>query len=216
MGHILSTKIVTPAQKRRILDAKMDLIEYDAIAIDLIPFKSPKLIKNAIFTSKNALKSIKKHQKELLSGKITNCFCVGEKTGAFLKENDQNVVKIASNASELAIFIEKTFKNNDFYFFCGSHRRDELPEIIKNSKNRLFEVKTYKIELKPRHFEEKLDKILFFSPSGVESFISENTIEDASVICIGETTASEAKKHFSNVVVADKTTVESVIEKALE
>jgi uroporphyrinogen-III synthase len=216
MEHLLSTKTLNLAQKQLLLDAKMEFSEYDAISIKLVPFKSPNFIQNAIFSSQNAVKSMKKYQKELLFGNIENCFCVGEKTTALLKENNQKVIKISQNASELANFIKKTYKNEDFYFFCGSHRRDELPEILKKSKNPLFEVKTYEIELNSIHFEQKLDKILFFSPSGVQSFTSENQIGNSQVICIGETTASEAKKHTDNVIIASETTIDSVINEAIK
>ncbi|MFT5102525.1 MAG: uroporphyrinogen-III synthase [Candidatus Latescibacterota bacterium] len=216
MEHLLSTKTLNLEQKQLILDANMEFSEYDAISITPISFKLAKIIKNGIFSSQNAIKSVDTYQKKLLFGNIENCFCVGDKTASLLKENGQYVVKIAKNASELAHFINKSYENEDFYFFCGSNRRDELPESIKNSKNRLFEVITYKIELNAIIFNQKLHKILFFSPSGVQSFISENGVNGALAVCIGETTASEARKHTSNVIISNETTVESVIEKAIE
>ena len=52
---------------------------------------------------------------------------------------------------------------------------------------------------------------MFYSPSTVQSFLKQN---DANGIafCIGETTAEEAKKHFTDVRIAKVPTVESVIE----
>lgn len=64
---------------------------------------------------------------------------------------------------------------------------------------------------------------MFFSPSGVESFMtgqkedkhtSATLLEyfiNTTAICIGETTAMAAKKYLSNVIVANSSTVESVI-----
>ena len=52
---------------------------------------------------------------------------------------------------------------------------------------------------------------MFYSPSTVESFVRSNK-SDIIAFCIGETTASEAKKHFKDVRVAKVPTVESVIE----
>lgn len=227
METLLSTKTLSREQKLLILDAKMEFCEYDAISIQFTSFNSPKNIKNAIFTSQNAIKSIEKHQKQLLLGNIENCFCVGQKTASLLTENSQNVVKNAKNASILAHFINKTYKKEDFYFFCGSNRRDELPEILKNSKNTLFEVKTYEIELNSEIFKQNFNKILFFSPSGVESYynaqlnsnkaIAQQVRNDSTTaICIGQTTASEVRKHTSNVIISNESTVESVIDKAIE
>nr|MBX2828949.1 uroporphyrinogen-III synthase [Flavobacteriaceae bacterium] len=65
-------------------------------------------------------------------------------------------------------------------------------------------------------FDQKWDGILFFSPSGIKSFLSENTMGNAIAICIGETTASEAKKYTRNVIVANATRIESVIAKAVK
>lgn len=65
-------------------------------------------------------------------------------------------------------------------------------------------------------FAQKWDGILFFSPSGVESFVLENNLANSAVFCIGETTAAAAKKYTSSVIVANSTTVESVIAKAVK
>lgn len=209
--HILSTKILTSAQKASLKDAGLNVAEYDAIEIVNIEFEVPKNIENAIFTSQNAVKSIQNSK-----FKIQNLYCVGEKTKALLEENDQKVIKTAKNASELTSFILKKHKNKLFHFFCGNLRGDELPSTLKKAKIDLFEVKVYETKLNLKHFDQKWDGILFFSPSGVQSFTSENQIRNSRVICIGETTASEAKKHTNNINIASETTIESVIEKAIE
>ena len=64
--------------------------------------------------------------------------------------------------------------------------------------------------------KQKWDGILFFSPTGVKSFFAENKIANSAAFCIGQTTASEVKKYTANVFEAEKTTVESVIEKAIK
>ena len=81
----------------------------------------------------------------------------------------------------------------------------------------LFEVKTYKTVLKTKKFDQKWDGILFFSPSGVASYISGNKHQtNTYAFCIGQTTASSAKKYFKRVVVANTNTIESVLEKTIE
>ena len=80
-----------------------------------------------------------------------------------------------------------------------------------------FEIKTYKTVLKSKKVDQKWDAIMFFSPSGVASYISENKHQrNAHAFCIGQTTASEAKKYFKNVTVADTNKIESVLEKTIE
>ena len=53
--------------------------------------------------------------------------------------------------------------------------------------------------------------VLFYSPSTVESYMQENSA-DKIAFCIGESTASEARKHFKNVKVANMPSAESLLE----
>lgn len=212
MKTLLSTKILSPAQKKIIPETGFTFREYDAITVDFIPFSSPATIKNAIFTSKNAVKAVFEKHPETIA--IEHIFCVGEKTKAFLLKKGQKVTKSAKYASKLADFIQKIPKNDAFYFFCGDRRREELPSVLKNKKIPLFEVKTYKISLNLIKFTQKFDGILFFSPSGVASFTSQNELRNSIAYCIGDTTASEAKKYTEKVVLAEETSIESVIKEA--
>ena len=73
------------------------------------------------------------------------------------------------------------------------------------------EIECYKTSFTPKKIEHKFRGILFYSPSGIESFLKENTASDTTVFCIGETTATEAKKYFKNIIVAQLPTVESLL-----
>ena len=211
MISILSTKKLSLAHKKPLLGPNVTFQEYDAISIELIEPKTPKNVKNAIFSSKNAIKSLKKFQNELFSENIQNCFCVGASLETILNENGQKVIKMEENAHNLSNFITKNYQNEEFYFFCGNKRRDEIPMALKKAKIALFEVESYKTKLNSIKIDQKFDGILFFSPSAVESFTTLNNLENATAFCIGETTASEAKKHTHNIVVANSQTTKSVI-----
>ncbi len=204
---VLSTKKLTPSQREIISYTNISIVEYDAISIDKLPFINEVVIKNAIVTSQNSAKALIKSVAQL-----KNVFCVGKKTAALLIENNYNVVKIAKNASELAEFIVKKHKNDSFVFFCGNKRRDELPSILSENKVKFTEETLYKTTLISQKFDEKFEGILFFSPSGIESFVQENSLENSVVFCIGNTTAHEAKKHTSNIIVASQATIESIID----
>lgn len=215
MKSILSTKKLTSSQKKMFQNVNISVTDYNAIEINYIDFESPKKISCGIFTSQNAVKAFFSHHNRN-SSEIEKVFCVGEKTKSILEENGQKVTKTMKNASDLANFIKKNHKTDTFYFFCGNLRRDEIPSALKKENIALFEVKTYETLLKTTKIEQKWDGILFFSPTGVKSFCIENEIENRAAFCIGKTTASEAKKHTTNVFEAEKTTVESVIEKAIK
>ena len=55
---VLSTKILTKTQKELFNDSGMDVIDYDAISIEFLDFEAPQFVKNGIFTSQNAVRSI--------------------------------------------------------------------------------------------------------------------------------------------------------------
>lgn len=214
MKSLLSTKKLSSSQREILLKSGLDFVDYDAIQISNLDFEAPKKIKNAIFSSQNAVQSFfSSHNKT--NSVIENVFCVGEKTKVLLLKNGQKVVKTAKNGEELANFIVKNYNRESFIFLCGNYRRDEIPAILKKAKIELFEIKTYKIELKSIEFDEYYDGILFFSPSGIESFTSTNKINNSIAFCIGETTANEAKKYFHNIVIAETSCVEHVIDAAL-
>ena len=214
MKTILSTKKLSASQKKMFQNNTISVTDYNAIEIKSIDFESPKKVGYGIFTSQNAVKAFfSGHNRN--TSTIETIFCVGEKTKSILEKNEQKVAKMMKNASELADFIKKTHKNDTFYFFCGNLRREEIPSSLKNEKITLFEVKTYETRLKTFKFDQKWSGILFFSPTGVTSFCMENDIENSAAFCIGKTTSSEAKKHSSNIFEAEKTTIESVLEKAI-
>lgn len=210
MPRILSTKILAENQKQLLLNAGMALVEYNAILIDFEDFRLPENhIKNTIFTSKNAVKAILEKNIQ-----IESCFCVGNKTAYVMERNGFSVKEKAANSKELAEKLVEKYKNEQFTFFCGNRRRDELPEILKKNHIPLKEVEVYKTSLAAKKFNATFEGILFFSPSGVKSYTSKNKITGVA-FCIGETTASEARKYTKNIEIANQPGVENVIAKCV-
>lgn len=210
MPTILSTKKLALHQKELLLNSGLAVVTYDAIRIKFLDFGlTSNQVENAIFTSKNAVEAVKDHQ---LS--IQNCFCVGEKTAAYAEENGFKVLLLADNAEELAKKIILDHKDKIFQFFCGEIRRDELPELLKKNDIKFKEITVYSTELNPKKFDSQFDGIMFFSPSGVKSYTKSNNL-DTIAFCIGETTADEARKHTSEVIVANRPGIENVIAKVV-
>lgn len=211
MTSVLSTKILLPNQKELLLNSGLQLVEYDAIKIDFISFESPKQIPYALVSSKNAVKALLQKRIE-----VENYYCVGDKTRALLEKNDQNVMKSAKNGQELGGFIQKTHKDGPIFFFCGNRRREELPSALRAAHIPYEEVVTYQTQLNPKKFERSFDAVLFFSPSGVESFLKVNNLNNSWAICIGETTAEPLRSIHKKIAVANTPTVESVIAKTVK
>lgn len=217
---ILSTKILSLAQKELVLNSGLGLVEYDAIKIEFLDFKVDKKVDNYIFTSQNGVRAFLKNQNKspspLGEGLGERVFCVGSKTKSLLEENGLKVTEMASNSIELGQNIVKNYKKESFLFFCGNRRREELPSILKENKIDFEEVEVYKTSLHKKEFNTVFDGVLFFSPSAVESYQLENKIKESIAFCIGATTAQEAKKHTNTIVIATKTTIENVIVQAVK
>jgi uroporphyrinogen-III synthase len=226
---ILSTKILLSHQKQALLNAGFSVTEANFIKTENIPFslsfgEGRGEVDNLIFTSQNAAQSVLLHPKcEELKSK--NVFCVGLKTKALLEENGFNVVVYVDYASDLAEIITLIYSNESFTFFSGNLRKETMPKALAAAKVNFNEIRVYETTLTPQKIavpdpskgrEEKFDGILFFSPSGVESYLAANKIKNEICFCIGETTAEALEKTTRNIIVADQPSVENVIENVIE
>ena len=213
--QILSTKKLSGEQKQALIDANFEVIDTDFIQTQNKSFELKDLNENLIFTSQNAVHSILSHPKaEELKSK--NVFCVGLKTKILLSESGFNVVAYTGYASHLAEIITLIYRSETFTFFSGNLRRETLPKALKDADVKFNEIHVYDTSLTPQKIKTAVDAILFFSPSGVESYLKDNTIKKETCFCIGETTADALHKITKNIIIADQPTVEDVIEDVLE
>ena len=215
MKTVLSTKVLSPAQKELFLNSGIGLVTYAALEIEYLPVKIPQDFTHLIFTSKNGVIGFLESVGKADIKKYT-CFCVGSKTKHYLEENGLVVGKTAENALELANYLSNHHENESFLFFSGNMRRPDLPEVLLNNNVRYKEITTYQSHLKPKKFVRLFDGILFFSPSGIKSYMHANNLGDSVIFCIGNTTAEEAKKHTNNIIVANRPTVENVLVQAIK
>ncbi|KQW96180.1 uroporphyrinogen-III synthase [Flavobacterium sp. Root420] len=209
--QILSTKKLSGEQKQALTNANIEVTDTDFIQTQNKSFELKDLNENLIFTSQNAVHSILSHPKaEELKSK--NVFCVGLKTKILLSESGFNVVAYTGYASDLAEIITLIYRNESFTFFSGNLRRETLPQALKDAEVKFNEIQVYDTSLTPQKIKTAVDAILFFSPSGVESYLKDHTIKKETCFCIGETTAEALHKITKNIIIADQPTVEDVIE----
>ena len=214
---ILSTKTLSSEQRQIFIDADIDILEEDFIEIENINFDLKNINQNLIFSSQNGVLSlIEQPNWETL--KTKSVFCVGIKTKELLEQNGFTVDVYLDYASELAEIITLIYPKESFTFFSGNLRKETLPEALKNEGIKFNEIEAYKTKLAPFKLsaEEKFNGILFFSPSGVESFLIDNKIKAETCFCIGETTASSLEKITKNIIIAEISTIEDVIESCIE
>ena len=214
--NIVSTKKLLPNQKQELLNANFTVIEEDFIETNIKNFELSKVNNNLIFTSQNAVQSILQHPKcEDLKSK--DVFSIGMKTKDLLTENGFNVIAYTGYAADLAEIISLIYSKETFTFFSGNLRRDVLPNTLKENGITFNEIEVYETKITSKKITKKLDGILFFSPSAVESYFKMNTIKDETCFCIGETTAEALEnKKVKTIVIADKPSVENVITEVLE
>lgn len=212
--RILSTKKLLVNQKQFLLNANISLVEADFISIKQKNVDMDTIHENLIFTSQNAVLSLienLENSETIALLKRKNVFCVGLKTKALLEENGFNVIAYTGYAADLAEIITLIYSKEKFTFFSGNLRRDTLPEALHKVKVVFNEIQVYETILTPQKMSGNFDGILFFSPSGVESYLKNNKITKETCFCIGTTTAEALEKVTDNIIITNQPTVENVI-----
>jgi uroporphyrinogen-III synthase len=170
-----------------------------------------------VFTSANAVEAITTGKPAQLSR--WKIYCIGNATknavsGYFDKGT---IAGTADDAGQLAkVIIERGVQQ--VVFFCGNKRMDTLPEVLKRSGVQVEEIIVYKTEETPQVVNEEYEGILFFSPSGVDSFFSKNKVPGHTVLfAIGNTTAKALALHSDNeLVTGDIPSKKVLISKAID
>ncbi|MEM6895509.1 MAG: uroporphyrinogen-III synthase [Bacteroidota bacterium] len=212
MKTVLSTKVLSSSQKELLLNAKVGFVEYNAIEIRFPEVSLPLDESHYIFTSKNAVKAfVNALHRARVDLKKYQCYCVGDKTRAFLEQEGLLVMETARNAEELGNKIVQNHHTYRFIYISGNLRRNELPKLLSQHNVWYQEIVGYETLLKPKQFLQAFDGVLFFSPSGIRSYLEANPNFISPAFCIGETTAEAAKPHFNQIIIANRPTTENVL-----
>jgi uroporphyrinogen-III synthase len=208
---ILSTKVLSEANQNLLVASGIESKEANFIQINLIPIPDVLFEKNIICTSQSALKSVVS-QMGLESLRYKEFYCVGNKTKQKIENLDLKVVEVCENSEDLANIIIEKYKNQKFTFLSGTIRMASLPNILSENTIDFKEYHVYETQLTPITIKDKLDAILFYSPSGVKSFLIKNKIEKEMCFCIGKTTAKALNGITNNIKIASEPTVEKTVE----
>lgn len=212
VASVYSTKKLSELQKE-VLSSAIGIDDSDFIKIrfNRIPPKVMKNeIENVVITSQNGVEALlNSFTKDEM--KFKNIYCVGRRTKKLIENRIGKVAKVAKNAKTLAEYLSTALENKNVTYFCSDVRLDILPAYLQSHDITVNEVEAYKTMLSPEKLDDSVTGVLFYSPSGIESYLTENNA-DKVAFCIGETTAKEARKHFENVQVANLPSVDSVLE----
>ena len=218
---ILSTR---PIDAPLINEARHQNIEIDILSfIETVPTRSIEVqqeIENAllkssavVFTSMNAVEAVANeldgHQPDW------RIYSMGNTTRQLVKKyfGEEAIAGTAESAAELAELIVEEDNSDDIFFFCGEQRRDELPDILRSNDIDVNEIVVYQTIQVKHKIEKTYHGILFFSPSAVQSFFSNNKISDKTILfAIGNTTATEIKKYANNkIITGDEPSKENLV-----
>tara|TARA_R110000868_G_scaffold82956_8_gene234101 strand:+ start:8521 stop:10098 length:1578 start_codon:yes stop_codon:yes gene_type:complete len=209
--NVFSTKKLTPIQNElfndKITIASEDFLQISLNRIPRLVLKSR--IENVIITSQNAVEAIlaSLNPEEL---QFKNIYCVGRRTKRLIENRIGKVTHSENSAKKLAAYLVEFMEGTEATYFCSNIRLEELPTMLTDNKIIVNEIEAYTTKQAPMKIEETVESVLFYSPSNVQSYIQENKAT-AVAYCIGDTTAEEAKKYFSDVRIAKMPTIESVI-----
>jgi len=149
-----------------------------------------------VFTSVNAVTAVAAQLGE--QKPEWRIFCIGHATRQSAEKyfGKDSISGTADNAKELAVVIVNA-NINEVIFFCGDHRRNELPDWLRKKNIEIHEIVVYHVMATPHKIEKKYNAIVFFSPSAVQSFFQTNQLDDQVVLfAIGSTTANEIRKYL--------------------
>ena len=187
----------------------------DEIKNRIIQLSAEKI--NAIFTSSNAAKAVGKIVDEQTNWRI---FCIEPSTKKTVENifSNSSITGAAKNAEELSQKIVEDKSVKQIVFFCGNQRRDLLPVQLKKNGIDVEELIVYNTIEKSQTVSKTYDGILFFSPSAVRSFFSNNNLKtETTVFAIGKTTAAEVKKFSNNtIIISDIPDTEKLINEVIQ
>ncbi len=211
--NILSTR---PLNKSLVQEAKVVGISIDELSfIDTEPIQdiaTQQEIEQAylqsstvVFTSMNAVDAVLAWQDGQQPDWVI--YCMGNTTKLLLKENfgEHSVAGTASSAAELAELIAEESDIDEVIFFCGEQRRDELPAILRSKGIEVHEIIVYETSHTPHKVSKDYRAILFYSPSAVSSFFSNNKVPAQTILfAIGNTTAKTIQQYCNNTIIIGK------------
>ena len=191
-----------------------------------------------IFTSPRSVAAVKEAlgDDSLKNGwKLLDNYSVGESTSSLAKSllNLETKGEISGNASQLADFILKDQKEKlhikSFLYPCSNLKQDTLQSKLSEFKIGVNCVEVYETVPHPdlaskfeAEIKEKVDFLVYFSPSGVKftidtlkHYLSCNSC--VKIIAIGPSTHKSLQDHnISTFKVCDKPTPESLLKVLLE
>lgn len=211
--HILCTRSLETAHVQKAVD--------NGLQIDTVPFIRTEALDSPAFAQQvqqaaakpatvvfTSIKAVEAVMAQLSTMPQWTIYCLGGVTKELLKSHfgETAIAGASKNATSLAEkIIAAPVRPGEVFFFCGDQRLDELPQLLKQHQIGVEEIIAYSTRQTPHTIEKSYEGILFFSPSAVHSFFSENTIHtDVVLFAIGKTTAATIHSYVCNTTITSE------------
>ncbi len=219
--HIVSTRVLNQELIKNMESAGLMVTQADFITKtiripdDIDPLS---LYPAIVLTSKTAVEAWMQIMNLLkLDIKQYSVFCLEGATQTLCVQYGLTIAGGAADASLLADVMLKNKAVTAVTFVCGNLRRDELPVKLRENGIRIQEIKAYRTEHSPVKIERPYQGVLFFSPSGVDSFLSLNSNNSSACFCLGKTTGGHAQASgYTEVHVAEAHTPEALVKRVIQ
>lgn len=213
---ILSTKKLTPDQKALISNEVTTVIDRDYIRLKPVSQEEERLINfvrnldakfQLIVTSKQAIPAISQMNLE----RCDKILVVGQKVfNAMTQFVEASRIRVFDQAENLITNLDQN--TNHIIYPCSSRRLKTIPNYADQLGSKIEEFHVYHTQLIPFRIDQAIDYMLFFSPSGVESYYKSNMARGERAIAIGPTTALALEAQGIETIISTKRSVDGVIE----
>ena len=185
---------------------------YDCVEVIKIHKKKISLFdlkdKSLIFTSVNGVRAFFgngfKANENFADWNYNKIYAVGAKTKQELRKNGFGTFKVLPYACDLSEFIIENAPNEHFLHFCGNLSLDVLDKTLPLQNVWYKKIVIYETEILYPIIETEYQSAVFFSPSGVRSFVKNNSLEGLTIFSIGKTTEKELKNYTDKEIYTSK------------
>lgn len=162
----------------------IDATQYDAIA----------------FTSSHAVAHAMKDNRLTALCQTKMIYALSGKTKDTLAQHGIYTTAGADNAESLSALIAQNKAIHSILHLTGNLTLDTLGTRLTEAGISYHALEVYRTDLIGPVVTDPYDAILFFSPSGVDSYLLHNVIKSTSICCcIGPTTASHLRERITGI-----------------
>lgn len=185
----------------------MEVIQTATLPVEPFDLENNSLI----FTSVNGVKGFveNKFSSHPNDGNLAKVYCVGVRTAAELQKHQIQPEVTMRDGATLAAWLSQNLSGENLLHFCGNLAPDILPQ---NHTNRYRKIPVYETKLLFPKGNPTAGAIVFFSASGVRSFLKHNLVQAPQIFSIGESTTQELQRNgIKAVITSHKSSLRDLI-----